>query len=359
MGLMARALDKAQTTDTEGLLKRAMELHGDAVAKPLLPPKTPAPPKKKAFEPASEPIVQPQSAIRAILHDLPALPESLELPAHLFRLLVENLDLSRSAILLPDYDEDVFVPWAAHGLDATSLHRLRIPTADLRVVLAGNEAGVMWVGDSCREFAPYFSRREASILEQLLVFPFADQDDLQAVLIVAESSYFGVHTEFLRIILAAVGEPAASTMQQQRLAGAPFMRQSIVFKPIEVDTVAERISAHSPGGTRLVLLQLSDIISQVATANDFLDPFRVRQDVLRVLAGVFASTASVCDVDEHRALLLLHGATEEDLELLVQHASATLAHYFPEISDVPVLRFTSRRHPDDGDDLAALVRSLL
>ncbi len=239
------------------------------------------------------------------------------------------------------------------------MHRLRLPGGDLRDALGNHEAGVLWTGESCGEFAPYLSQREASMLEHLLFFPFTFRDDLQAVLVVTESPYFDGRSEYLRIILAAVAEPAAAAMNRHRDLFAQTVRQAIVFKSTDVDALARRMAARVPGGVRVVLLELSDVISQIATSNDLLDPFRVRQDVLRRIASLFASTASVCDADGQRALLLLHGTAEEDPDLLVQHVAADLARFMPELAGVPVLRFTTAHCPDDSSDLSALIDSLL
>lgn len=251
------------------------------------------------------------------------------------------------------------MPWASTGLDATSLHRLRIPATDLESAVAASETGILWSGETVRDFAPYFSRREGSLLENLLVFPFVADGTVEAVLLVTDTPYFDGHVEHLRIILAAVGEPATEAMRSQRLARARTMRQSIVFKPSEVDVVTERIAARAEAGLGILVVQLADVVSQVATANDFIDSFRVWQDVLRATAALFASSATVCDADGHRALLLLHGRTDDDLELIVQHVAATLAALMPEMSDAPVLRYDSRRYPEDGSDLAALVHAIL
>jgi len=222
-----------------------------------------------------------------------------------------------------------------------------------------SDAGLIWSGDHAREFAPYFSRREASMLEHLLVFPLANAHGLQAVLLITETPYFDDHTEYLRIILAAVGDPSARAIHSARIAYASVMGRSIVFKRDEIEVVANRIASRKPLGVRIVLLQLSDLVSQIVTSNDYLDHFRVWQDVLRAVAAFFSSTASVCDADEQRALLLVHGGVEQDTELLVQHVSASLTHLLPEVTAAPVLRYTMGLFPDQGEDLAALARSLL
>jgi hypothetical protein len=293
------------------------------------------------------------------LRGLPGLPESIQLPAHLFSLLVDTLQIGKGAILLPDYEENLFVPWASTGMDATTLHRLRIPDEDIDAIKARGPSGIIWGQDEVRSFAPYFSRREASQLEQLLLFPLVSGGGVQAVLLLLDTPYFDHHSEFLRLILAAVGEPAAQLVQKQRLRYSDVIRHAVVFRAIELPLVTERLADRAPRGVHLILLRLADIVSQVATANEHLDPYRVWQDILRIVASLFASTGSVCDLDKNQLLISLHGALEDDLELIVYHIGATIAELLPEVTDVPVLRFESREYPADGADLLQLARSLL
>ena len=303
--------------------------------------------------------LDPELAVTTLLRGLPELPESIQLPAHLFSLLVNTLQISKGAILLPDYDENLFVPWASVGIDTTTLHRLRIPDEDIDAIQARGLSGIIWGEDEVRDFAPYFSRREASQLERILLFPFMNTGGIQAVLLLLETPYFEEQSEFLRLILAAVGEPAAQVVQTQRLRYLDVIRHSVVFKASELPVVTERLTERAPRGVRLILLRLADIVSQVATANEHLDPYRVWQDLLRIVASLFASTGTVCDLDQNQLLICLHGALEDDLELIVYHIGATIAELLPEVSDVPVLRFEFKEYPADGDDLLQLARSLM
>ncbi|MEE8440320.1 MAG: hypothetical protein V3S41_01265 [Spirochaetia bacterium] len=298
-------------------------------------------------------------AVTTLLHHLPELPKSIQLPAHLFSLLVSTLQIGKGAILLPDYDENLFVPWASTGIDVTTLHRLRIPEEDVDAIQARGPSGIIWENDEVRSFAPYFSRREASQLERILLFPFVSTGGVQALLLLLETPYFNEQSEFLRLILAAVGEPAARVVQKQRLRYSDVIRRAVVFRAAELPLVIERLTERAPHGVHLVLLRLADIVSQVATANEHLDPYRVWQDLLRIVASLFASTGIVCDLDQNRLLICLHGALEDDLELIVYHIGATIAELLPEVTDVPVLRFQSKEYPADGADLLQLAHSLV
>jgi hypothetical protein len=287
------------------------------------------------------------------------LPESIQLPAHLFSSLVAALQIGKGALLLPDYDENLFVPWASTGIDTTTLHRLRIPDEDVDAIQARGLSGIIWKDDEVRSFAPYFSRREASRLDKILLFPFVSAGTVQALLILLETPYLDQQSEFLRLILAAVGEPAALAIQKQRYRYLEVIRHAVVFKGSEWPLVAERLTERAPRGIHLLLLRLADVVSQVATANEHLDPYRVWQDVLRIVASLFASTGTVCDFDQNQLLICLHGAIEDDLELIVYHIGATIADLLPEVIDVPVLRFDSREYPSDGADLLQLAHSLM
>ena len=262
---------------------------------------------------------------------------------------------------MPDYEEDAFVPWASNGYDSTTLHRLRIPrqemAAEIARVTPEGEIGVIFAGDACGRFARYFSRREASMLERIFLFPFMAESELQALLLVTESQYL-YEDEYLRVMLAAVAEPTGGAMRSRRISDERILRRALVFRQSELEVAVDRVASQATH-VCVVLLELSDIVSQVAEAAEYLDSFRVRQDVLRVLASQFASTASVCDVDANRALLLIHGQVGDDLDLTVHHAAAAIAYLLPEISGVPVMRTVIRSYPDDGTELGSLITSIL
>ena len=296
--------------------------------------------------------------MRVILRHLPDQPESIELPSHVFTLFVEALSLSRSVLLLPDYDEGVFVPWASVGVDETTLHRMRIPDTDIVELAESSESGVLWRGDEMESLSPYFSRREASMLSQILVFPLADSDGVQAVLLITECPYFDQHEDYLRIILAAVAEPAAARIAAQRVRYSRIMRHTVVFRPDEIPVIADRIRDRSPRGITLLSIDLSRHVATISAANAYLDPFRVWQDLLRVVASLFSTTGSVCDAGQHRALIFIHGSTEEDLDLMVTQIGASLSDILPELDPMPAPAHVARHYPDDGDDILGLIRSL-
>lgn len=371
MGLMSRVLETTGSTSSEGLLHRATELRRKVQETVPSVQTAPAPPKpaakitavgqkKKALDAVlSDQPLDPERAVTDLLRGLSELPQSIQLPSHLFSLIVSALAVEKAAILLPDYDENLFVPWASTGLDATTLHRFRLPDEDVNTIVKRGPSGVIWEGQDVENLRPYFSRREAGQLNKVLLFAFVTDGSAQAVLMISDTAYFSERTEFLRLILAAVGEPAARVVRWQRLRYSDVIRHAVVFKMDELPIVTEKLAEHAPRGVHLIALHLSDIVSQVATSNDHIDAYRVWQDILRIIASLFASSATVCDLDKNQVLIGLHGSLEDDLDLIVYHIGVTIAELLPEVTDTPVLRYASKDYPNDGADLLQLARSLM
>jgi hypothetical protein len=197
------------------------------------------------------------------------------------------------------------------------------------------------------------------MLEHILIVPFGEPDGTQALLIVSQAPLLASNSEVLRIILAAVAESAAESMKKQRMERVAVMRHSMAFKRDELEVVAGRVEQRDPPNVLGLLVDLTDVVSHVRTANAHVDSFRVWQDILRTVAALFAASAIVADAGSNRALVLVHGNVGPDIELVIHHISATLADYFPEIGGVSAPRHSVLSYPDDTDSVSSLVSALV
>lgn len=262
-------------------------------------------------------------------------------------------------MLLPNHADGSYTAWAATGFDQTSIHRLGIPEHEIKEFREQAPAGVALTGDQVKALAPYFSRREASLLETVVLFPIADDATVGAVLLIAESPYLGVHTDFLQVILAAVGTPAAALVKRYRLDRDDLIHRSIIFHRDELSTVAARLAERAESPITVVALELADSVAQIAATNEYLDTFRVWDDMLNVVATMLAGTGTVCDLEHHRLVAFLHADHELDLPLLVHQIAAALKRLFPELPAQPEIRFESLSYPADGPRLPEFAAQLL
>lgn len=229
----------------------------------------------------------------------------------------------------------------------------------MEAITSHGSTGVLWTGDEIGQLTPYFSNREASMLRHLLIVPLSDSAGPQALLVVSESPLLNDNPHVLRIILAAVAESAAGIMRSQRMDRVSVMRHSMAFKRDELDVVTARVEERDPAAVTGILLDLSDVVTHVRTANEHVDTFRVWQDILRTVAALYATTAIVTDAGSNRALVLAHADMGSDVELAVHHVAATLADYFPEIGGVSAPRYQTLRYPQDTDSVSHLASKLV
>lgn len=287
------------------------------------------------------------------------MPRGIEFPSHLFATLAQHLGITKGAILLPSHADGSYTAWASIGLDQTSVHRLSIPEHEIKELYNDQPAGVTLREDASRILAPYLSRREAAMLETVVLFPIANDTTIGGVLVVAASPYLAEHEEYLRTILAAVGTPAASLVRKYRLERSDVMHRAIIFHRDELSTLAGRLAEKAGDSITVATLELTDAVAQIAASNDYLDTYRVWQDMLNVIATMLSGTGTVCDLESHRLVAFLHAEQELDLQLFVHQIAATLVRLFPELPAQPVIRYETAVYPDDGDDLAELAARLL
>jgi hypothetical protein len=159
-------------------------------------------------------------------------------------------------------------------------------------------------------------------------------------------------------VLAAVGQAAAELIGEQRHARVRVLGHAVTFKRDEIGVIVDRVTSRTGEAPMLLLVELSDVVSQIATANRYTDSFRVWQDVLCGIATLFASSASVCDAGSSRALVLIHSSTPDDFDLVAQQIAATLWELFPELGGTTPPRYAVKQ-PDSLDATAEAAFSLL
>lgn len=347
MGLLARARSiptgSGQKTSRGGLLALSRRFR---LAPPPLTLRPAAVPQEeveqarsgpeRSLPPAvSAPPPLPPTDLRAALQ---ALPEGVETPAQLFSALKSALPLSRAALLLFDPARSVYAPWAAAGLDETTMRRLRLPVdagGHFDRLLAGE---VLLLADPAERepLRRYFSTREFATMESLLIVPFVHERRLLGMLLDTRSGA----DEALRDSLRAWAPEAARLLyrsRQQRIEAPPPLGVPGREELRERAQVAAREAAARGNRLALVRLSLQPLVGAVGERNPFADPFRVQEDVLRLLSAVFRPLGDAVPLGSAKALLLLSVPAEPDLPLLTAHLRAALRTLVPQLAaDAPL-----------------------
>ena len=126
---------------------------------------------------------------RDLVAESKALSDGVELPSRLFTTLRKRLSLTKSALLLYDPMRLEYAPWASHGFDQTTLHRMRIPLGANETFNALANGDPLEVTNPAQRaaFQRFFSSREFSVLERIILCPYIFEDTLVGVLLITEA----------------------------------------------------------------------------------------------------------------------------------------------------------------------------
>jgi hypothetical protein len=261
--------------------------------------------------------------------------EGIEFPGRLFSLVKEQLQLERAALLLYDPVRMAFAPWAVHGFDETTNHRLRIPLGanDTMNRLASGKVRLLSGPEQLQPFQQFFSLREFSTLSNLLLVPFIYESKFMGLLLSAQSGQTNLEPfETLADRAAGYLYSARERHLEGAKRGTPQQPQSLR----EAVRAALQPCLEKGFSPLLIRINTRTLIESVQKRNPYIDLFRLNQDISRVVLSLFQSLGSVFQVDRERMLILVTNKAnplqEGDCELLLYHLKATLGRLLPELA---------------------------
>lgn len=329
----------ASPTSARGLLARSWQhrrSRGAPAAASLFPAEIPQQELDGARARRAPAAELPPLSRKNLQSALLRIPEGLAAPGQLFAALKEQLALTRAALLLFDPSRSVFAPWASHGLDETTLHRLRIP-ADAGGHLDRLETGEVLVLDDPQErneLRRYFSTREHATMQALLLVPFVHHSRLIAVLLASQAQRPFDHSLLSQVrSLAPQMAALLFASREQRLENLP---QQAVERPEALHArVIGAAQAAAARGNRLALIRISleSLARTLREHSPLADPFRLREDLSRITSSLFRPLGSVIQVDTQRVLLVVSAVKDPDVALLTAHLRAALQTHVPQLAD--------------------------
>ncbi len=281
--------------------------------------------------------------MREVLDALSQLDNTLETPIRIFRVLSERLKIKRGGLLLPDPESGELAPWSMRGLDRTTEHRLRIPAPELnRHILDAKAAVTVLEGNSLRSAKPYFSQREYDRLERLALVPFGGEERLYGLLVIASSPYLSTPSGVLDIAFSAIARPVSAILLENREARLQGARDRAILDESELLAIAAETPEPERGRSVLLRFDIDGLVERIGAGVEDLDQYRIRQDVLRVIAVMVAEVVTVGTSAAGKVILIV--ASDEALSpaMVLQQISLKLYELFDEIESPPDLGATLR-----------------
>jgi hypothetical protein len=368
---VAPTVRAAEAERASPLSQLSIELADGGSVLVSMPVRVEAAPREPASPPAAgQPAASQASAevISEMLTAIASLRGGMELPSRLFSALTSLLGARKAAFLLYDPVRLVYAPWAFRGFDQTTLHRMRIPLGANEAwnALANGRPLILREPQPLSQFQPFFSSREFSSIERLVLVPFIAEEKLVAVfLITSMDSPLATDDELVECLARAAeaGAPRVQEARAARVAAAVSSgsRPEAVSPQDEMSRFLETVGA-SRSAVLLVALSLEDFSRGVLLSHHDLDPFRLHEDLVFFLGSFLADIGRALPVRQGRFTLALPEFDRSGLDVL-SHQLALFLHGLlgdsggRDPARAPKILKVSA-WPADGPDLRTLVESL-
>ena len=241
------------------------------------------------------------------------------------------------------------------GLDRTTEHRLRIPVPELTErILSGHAAATILKGNGLRACKPYVSQREYDRVERIALVPFGGGGRLYGLLVIASSPFLSTSSTVLDVAFSAIARPVSAILLENREARLQSGRDRTILDESELQAMAAETPAPERGRAVLLRFDIDALVERIGAGVEDLDRYRIRQDVLRVIAVMVAEVVTVGNSAAGKVILIV--ASDEALNpaMVLQQISLKLCELFDEIETPPDLNATIRTvdHESEGVDEA-------
>lgn len=273
-----------------------------------------------------------QGSANEFLSAVEALPRDFTFLIRVFDKLGRFRKSDGAALLMPEEVARTLVPMSTEGLDGTTKRRLRLPAKLIKAITTRQLDAVH--GTAMMPFEPYFSIREYSAMDRLLVAKVMSGTDVAAAFLLTyeqsrpESASDHDHALLLSLL---------SLFSRVRIAGLDVLRRIGTVEPVvgETDSVLSilRQSAEDDAHAVLVKLDLERILSILTPDSPSLDRYRYRHTLLGLFSAVVPYHRPALPVPGE-LLLTFANKSLHDANLILAHIDNILKSLFADFETI-------------------------
>jgi len=321
----------------------------------------------RAPVPSGEAFLQADEAAQRITSEVSSLGDGVELPSSLFTALKKNLSILKGALLLYDPARLEYAPWASVGYDQTTLHRLRISLGANETFNAlANGKPLIVTEEEKKKFQPFFSSREFSLANRIVLSPFISEETLSGVLLVTSTKQLFKDDEQMLQCLEQVSAAASPLVHKARgkLARPTGVRAVRPAADTAASQITQLVNSLAARGRKLLFASVSiaGFRERILSSHEDLEPFRLTEDVRYFLDCFLADQGSAVTLGADLFLVCLQDFPRANLDLFAHQLGLYLGSLFEsDAGTFPaagVAVKTSRLWPDEGSDVGELLAFL-
>lgn len=266
--------------------------------------------------------------------------------------------VNKGALLLYESERELFAPWAMIGLDPTSTRKLRIPHSTVHKhffplhPFRGSIQEVEFLRD-------HFSVRQFDALEEILIVPFYHKETVIGLLMIADASVsLNEQEEFLLSTLEELSNFMYKSRESFYTKPSGTLHRS--EESLEVTDNLIKKAQKEDKNLILIKLETTRIVEHLLYCLDKADPYRLRQDILRIISSMAGENGRVIYSEYSHCILLIEAKSLTRGKILLHQIYNSLNSYFAlEDSPLPQISSVERHYPKDGETAETLLEGLI
>ena len=259
----------------------------------------------------------PATALKHVMIDLKVQRKyGMNAAAYLFASIRRHMRITRGALLVPVASH--WEPSASHGIDPTTLMRLRIPNeVTNQMMSAESTAGVD--AEVKQKLKPYLSLADFRAGVRPVLIPVSYANRPLALIVVLESPLIQQDTAVLDLLTIALSDPAGAILHAGRTRSGGAVRLPVVFAREQAADMLGRLRRDiGDAAVVTMVLNMAPVIDSLCTDYPDGSEKRIEREILEMLARVVGHYMSVFAVGGHSTWFIGRLPNHSDDELIMR-----------------------------------------
>ncbi|MFO7849770.1 MAG: hypothetical protein R6V67_07395 [Spirochaetia bacterium] len=205
----------------------------------------------------------------------------------------------------------------------------------------------------------HFSVREFDSLDNILIVPFHHQDTVIGLLIIAESSVsLDEQEKFLLEEIDSLSDFLFKSRENFYTKPAGTLYRPEQSTEITHDLIEK--AKKEDKNLIIIKLETTRIVEHLLSCLDNADPYRLRQDIVRIISSMVGENGRVIFSEYSYCLLLIEAKSITRGKLLLHQIYNSLNSYFAlDNTPLPQISSAERHFPKDGATADTLLEGLI
>jgi len=294
---------------------------------------------------------------------LPHDPGGITSIGYMFRGMLDELGVTRGAVLTQTSETTPFRVWAYCGIDPTTRSRLRIPADSLRELIPRDTRYLP--PEERTGLSALLSNRESNYPEPafLTVARYMGEPMAVIALLTSPTRLSELVPLGAADVLSEFAARLADHVYRSRVRRLRALQEPIFLSEVDLLRTAQELSlrVREESGEYLLLaaVDIDDISAEIDAQIPCTDAHRVHEDVGRVVSGVLAEVGDICSVSGTRLASCGFMESNHAEKSLCADVHSELQSCFPELPSTYQVRCRTARYTEDDGDVTQLLKALM